>query len=563
VVDGDGERDRSLTESRGGRWEEGKDSWDPLGWSVLCPHFVPAPALMWREHHAVGSTSGCSYQDHRAIHLRIRYNVNSQPVDSNAHGFAWATLEFGKECCCVGEREWRKRGGGHGRRIVVFGNAIMGTDQVCVQVIWLLRFHHPMKVVSTPKPKTMRRTFRCPLDLKFGEVVRLRFWLAACAYVYNWALTRRCEQYAAWKAGTATKKGLTCFDQKKELVAFRTLSFALLALPSDVLRSAIDRLEKAFDGFFRRVAEGSDPGFPRYRKHDRYDSFSFPWADGMIVGTGRSARLRIPKFGMVKLNLYRELRGTPKQITIQRESTGKWWACISCDLGEAPAKLAPIAIQSFRMVGIDLGLISLIATSDGEVVDNPRHFKKSQKQLAARQRRMEKETQPGSNGRRVARRLTAKCHKHIANQRKDFAWKLAKTLVKTNDLISLEKLNIKALCASALGKHVNHAAWGKLIHAIRCKAEEAGTLVVEVDPRYTSQECCGCGNIKPKDLSERWHHCSLCGMSLDRDVNAARVVLARGVAALGTSADKASTARCVGKARRSMADGGGDAATQP
>lgn len=267
-------------------------------------------------------------------------------------------------------------------------------------------------------------------------------------------------------------------------------------------------------------------------------------------------------FGMVKINLYRELRGTPKEVTIHRESTGKWWACISCDIGEAPAKLDVAAIADERKVGIDLGLTSIIATSDGEVVDNPRHFQKAKEQLAARQRRVEKETQKGSNGRARVRRLVAKTHKHIANQRRDFAWKLAKSLVLANDLIALEKLNIAGLAQGMLGKHVNYVAWRILVHAIMCKAEEAGAWVVEIDPRYTTQECSGCGNVKPKDLSERIHHCSICGLTLDRDVNAARVVLARAVAALGTSVEKATAARSVGKARRSKMDGGDIVATQ-
>lgn len=408
-----------------------------------------------------------------------------------------------------------------------------------------------MRITATPKPSKLYRTFRYQLDLTDAQIVALCFWLAACAYVYNWALTRRREQYEAWKGDNSVKKSLTRFDQHEELKAFRVLSVALLNVPVVVLRSAIDRLDEAFQGFFRRVAEGDDPGYPRYRKGDRYDSFCFPWQASEIVGSGRSARLWIPLFGYVKLNMYRPLKGTPKTVAIHRESTGKWYVCICCDLGEAPAKLDPSTIRDDRKVGMDLGVTSLVATSDGELVDNPRHFEKSQDQLAARQRRVMKVTQPGSNGRKRARRLVAKTHKRIANQRRDFMFKLAKRLVKENDLIAFEQLNIAGLAQGKLGKHVNNAAWRILVQAIMCKAEEAGTWAVGVDPRYTSQECSRCGRLVPKNLHVRVHRCPHCELVLDRDVNAARVILARGVTALGTSVEQATEARCSAKARRS------------
>lgn len=283
----------------------------------------------------------------------------------------------------------------------------------------------------------------------------------------------------------------------------------------------------------------------------------------MITGTGRHARIRIPgQKNPFKFFLYRPLRGTPKRVTIHRDATGCFTVQMACELGDVSTKMAPEAIPTDRKVGIDLGLISLIATSNGETVPNPKHFQKSQEKLAAQQRRVEKESQKGSNGRRNKRRLVAKTNKKIKNQRRDFMFKLAKLVVAANHLIVIEKLNIKGLAQSGLAKYVNYVGWRILIQTIKCKAEEAGVLVVEVDPRYTSQECCGCGDIKRKDLRQRWHHCTLCGMSLDRDVNAARVILARGVAALGTSVEQAPGACSPVKARRSKRNGGDHAVTQ-
>lgn len=371
----------------------------------------------------------------------------------------------------------------------------------------------------------MHRTFRYPLHPTPAQEAILSQWLGVCCDLYNAALQERRD---AWRL---LGKSVTRYDQQKSLTQVRAEDTEVAAMSAWALRSALDRLDGAFKGFFRRVKAGAKPGFPRWRAKRRYDSFAYPaTAKHVINGSGRSARLHVPILGAVKVNAYRLLQGVPKTVTIRRDSTGRWWACIVCDLGEAPAKPSPTA-----PIGIDIGLTTLVALSTGDLVPNPRHAERAAAKLARRQQAMARRKR-GSRMRERARVLVAKTHAHIANQRLDHARKTASSLVSRFDLIAMEDLNISGLCAGMLSKSVNNAGWRVLQHAIVCKAESAGKHVVFVDPRHTSQLCSACGQTVSKDLAERVHRCD-CGYVADRDVNAARNILQRGLKdfALGTS----------------------------
>lgn len=390
----------------------------------------------------------------------------------------------------------------------------------------------------------MWRSFRYPLHPTPEQESVLVQWLGTCCDLYNAALQERRDSWLL------RGKPITKYDQHKSLTQIRAEDIDIDAMPVSVLRSALDRLDVAFSCFFRRVKNGAKPGFPRWRSRRRYDSFSYTTEAKMIIsGTGRSARLHVTHIGPVKVNAYRPLRGKPLNVTICRDASGKWWTCVLCDLGEAPTPKDPATIPPSRIVGIDLGITSLIATSHGEIVENPRHAAKAAAKLAARQRVFARRKK-GSASRNRARILVAKTHAHIASQRLNHAWHVAKKLVAENDVIAHEDLDVAALAKGFLGKHVNFAGWTLLLHATRCKAEEAGAIVVAVDPRGTSQLCSSCGAEVRKGLADRWHQCPHCGASLDRDVNAAINVEHRGVAALGTSVVIGGTAKAVPKARR-------------
>ena len=381
----------------------------------------------------------------------------------------------------------------------------------------------------------MLRTFRYPLHPTAAQGATLVSWLGTCQQLYNADLQHRRDfwEHEKQQRQAALDRGIkrsharsvTYKSQTAELTALRQSDPAWLgAVPVEIERSALRRCDRAFKGFFSRAKKGQTPGFPRFRSRDRYDSFDMGRVapeDDDARGT-RSAHVSVPKLGLVKFNEYRPLKGKVRSTSIRRDA-GRWYVCFSCDVGAAPERVPALrAVEN--VVGIDFGLYSLIATSDGETVDAPRHFRKGEEQLAMRQQRVSRRFKRGkkqSAGYRTAKLLVAKAHAHVRQQRLDTARKLAAILVAKYDVIAMEDLNVKGLAGGMLAKSVNDAAWGVLRHAITCKAESAGRWCVLVDPRGTSQRCSRCGNTVEKDLSVRVHACDRCGYIADRDVNAA------------------------------------------
>ena len=366
----------------------------------------------------------------------------------------------------------------------------------------------------------MIRTFRYPLRLNAQEEVGLDEIRLACQRLYNAALEQRRDAYR--KQG----KTVSRYDQQKELTELRAVDEIYGSISPRVLRSSLNRLDRAYQAFFRRLKSGQKPGFPRFRARDRYDSFSFPLP--VIKGN----LLTIPSFGKLRLHLYRPLKGTPKETHIQKTVNG-WYASIVCDLGEAPPKT-----EIKTSTGIDVGLNTFAVFADGSEVENPRFFRKSEALLAERQRKLSRKRK-GSTSRKRAKRLVAKTHLHTSNQRLDFARKLAKEVISKFDLVAIEDLNIKGMVrALNMAKSVNDAAWGLLAACLNFKAEEAGKTIVAVDPRGTSQRCSHCGETVKKTLSEREHRCPHCGLVLGRDHNAARNILSLGLSEVSRSVGK-------------------------
>lgn len=295
---------------------------------------------------------------------------------------------------------------------------------------------------------------------------------------------------------------------------------------SQVLQNVAVRVDLAFDAFFRRVKKndgkaGETPGFPRIKGHGQYDSITYPQSGFGIV----QGRLRLSKIGDLAIRLHRPIEGDIKTCTIRRVRH-KWYACLSCEVG---AELLP---PSDKEAGIDVGLKTFASLSNGENVENPRFFRKDEKALAKAQRKLAKQTR-GSKARRKARKVVSRIHERIRNRRHNFVHQIARRLVNRYGVIAIEKLNVKGMVKRnyknhCLAKSIADASWSMFRSVLTGKAERANRLVVAVNPAYTSQTCSGCGNIARKSLSQRQHDCPHCGLSLDRDTNAAINILAVG-----------------------------------
>lgn len=296
-------------------------------------------------------------------------------------------------------------------------------------------------------------------------------------------------------------------------------------VPQTTVQTLADRLDKALKRFFHRKELGCKAGFPRFKSANRWHSIQL-----RQYGRGRdvfldpdTGRLRVPKKlgGRIKVKQHRPLEGTPKTAHLVLRADGHWYVLIVCDLGEPPEK------RDGPGVGLDVGLTHFVADSDGNTVENPRCFERASKKLRRAQRKTARRKK-GSNRRRKASRQTAKQHLKIARQRKDHAHKVARRYVDAYAFIAVEDLRVENMLKNHhLARAIADASWSAFKNILVLKAEEAGVRVVEVPPHFTSQRCFSCGEIVQKSLSVRTHVCPHCGYVEDRDINAARNILAR------------------------------------
>jgi putative transposase len=330
--------------------------------------------------------------------------------------------------------------------------------------------------------------------------------------LYNAALEERIGAYR--KAGST----ITYVDQTKGLTEWRHDDAQARGLPVNLQRATLKRLDEAYQGFFRRLRTGSKPGFPRFRGKGWFDSFGFREFAGITLDNHRVRFKGMP--GSLRVHWHRELPETSiKSCTFKRDMRG-WSIGFAMEVAtEEPRKAR-------RDVGVDLGISTFAALSDGGFIPSLRAARKGERRLRIAQRALSRKKR-GSTGRRKAREGVAHCHAAIARQRREHLHQASARLVRDYDAIAVEKLQVKALARSALAKDVHDASWAKFLSMLRYKAEWAGARVIEVDPQHTSQDCSGCGTLVPKDLAARHHDCPICGLSIGRDLNAARNVLNR------------------------------------
>jgi IS605 OrfB family transposase len=267
---------------------------------------------------------------------------------------------------------------------------------------------------------------------------------------------------------------------------------------------------------------------PRYKRRQHQQAIRFTAnARFRLLPNGR---LRLPKIGDVKVRWSRELPSAPSSITVSLDSAGRYHASFVVETAEAPLPTADTA------VGIDLGLTTFAALSTGEKVDNPRWLRQREKALRRSQRNMARK-RTGSKNREKARHKVARLHTRVADARRDFHHQLSTRLVREYRTVCVETLNVKGLGRSKLARSVHDAGWGRFTAMLEYKAGLSGRTLVKVDSWYpSSQLCSACGRRDgPKPLTVRAWTCPGCGITHDRDLNAAKNVLAEGlsVAACG------------------------------
>ena len=267
----------------------------------------------------------------------------------------------------------------------------------------------------------------------------------------------------------------------------------------------------------------------RFKGEGWFKSFTYNQSGFKIIeGHGKRRELWLSKIGAIPIVLHRELDGKVKQVHIKRERSGRWFACFSIEVEEAPK-----AEKIYKPVGIDLGVTHYIADTDGNFVEHPHYIIKSERRLKREQHKLSRKEKKSKN-REKQRIKLALVHERIRNQRFDFLHKLSHDYVSRHDFIAVEDLDVKELIEMAHnGKNRADAAWATFLHMLTYKAERAGRWVVKVEPRGTTDRCSRCGEIVKKPLWVRVHRCPKCGLELDRDLNAARNILQDGLKKVG------------------------------
>jgi putative transposase len=387
---------------------------------------------------------------------------------------------------------------------------------------------------------TLMKSFKYRLYPTRKQADVLQFTLDRNRELYNAALEERRE---AWRMNRVS---VTYNMQSAQLPEIKEDRPEYNEIYSQILQDTLKRVDKAFKAFFKRCKEGKTPGFPRFQGYDRYDSFTYPQIEklkGNPTVRIEHGRVVLPKIGHIKVKQHRPLEGKVKTCTIKREGDC-WYVVFACEV-EARKKLPYTDLP----IGIDMGLKHFMTNSNGDVVDNPRFFRKSHGRLKKKQQRLSKRRNR-SHRRKRAAQLVGKGHKTVRNQRRDFHHKQAHILVETFETIVFEDLSMHhmvkrpkvkqdengkylpngASAKGGLNKSILDAGWGSFIELVKHKAEWAGVTVMQVDPKKTSQMCSACGKEgEHKDLSVRTHVCVHCGVVLDRDHNAARNILDRGL----------------------------------
>lgn len=366
----------------------------------------------------------------------------------------------------------------------------------------------------------------------------LYHWLDLHRELYNAVIQERRDAY---QHGVS----LSYNHQQNELPAVKEARPDLISLGSHALQETVRRVDRAYQGFFRRIKAGDKPGFPRFKSRDRFDSFTYPDPAGWKV---LEKRVRISNLGSIAMRGKPRValaHGEPRTLTI-RHKNGKWYAVVG--VRYPMSVLARNCVSRTRVVGIDMGCSSLAVTSDGYMIENPRHLLRAKVKLQAVQKNLSRKKK-GSNRRKKAKRAVARTHEQVRNRRKDFLHQLSAAIVFLYPLIAVEKLTLKNMTRSARGtsenpgKNVKQKAGlnrsmldvgiGLFFQMLAYKAAEAGGRYMEVNPYGTTQKCFQCGAKIQKDLSIRTHNCPHCGFCVDRDYNAALNILFLGMSQAG------------------------------
>jgi len=367
-------------------------------------------------------------------------------------------------------------------------------------------------------------TYKRKLILTKKQEERISSWIGACRVVYNMGLEIRIDTYKK------TQKSVSKFDLMKQLTQIKDVDW-IKDVPSQSLQNTMERLDFAYKNFFKNYSKGA--GFPKFAKKNKYRSILLK-----EVAILNNNKIKLPKIGELKLFKDAPILGIPKTATLIKEPTG-YFVCIVCDEINKTIQCK----DESQVCGIDMGVAYFCVDSNENIIENPSHFKKYEKQLRIENRSLSRKKKGSNRWKKQAKKLAILHHK-IANIRKDFLHKESTKLATKYHTIYVEDLKIKNMTStcepkqdengkfipngqsakSGLNKSILDCGWGMFRTMLEYK-----TNVIRVNPRYTSQTCNECGNVDSKNrINQSEFVCTNCGHISNADKNAAKNILLKG-----------------------------------
>lgn len=370
------------------------------------------------------------------------------------------------------------------------------------------------------------------------QEVQLLKTIGSARKVYNLLLSDRLDIYKDYSLGKITQEEMFTLTKKLTPNRYKEEHEYLKEVDSQALSQSHQNLNAAYSNFFRKLKNGdSKPGLPQFKSKNKNR-----WSYSTCT-TNNNVRLEesgliLPKVkGHVRIKLHRTFQGDIKRATVVKNRSGKWYVSLTID----DKKVEPEKVEPHTSVGLDLGLLHYLITSDGDFFDNPRVGRSFSKKLAREQRKLSKKMEIAKKkGKKLdecknyqkQKIAVAKIHEKVANKRKDFVHKLSALIVKNHDIIAVESLKPSNMVKNrTLAYSIMDVSWSDFVSKLEYKCKDQGKILVKVDQYFPSSQLCSeCDHRSgKKPLHVRQWVCERCQAIHDRDINAAKNILKEGL----------------------------------